>query len=142
MTSKDIPDVFKLMCDEGREAIKKNFTESLSHGVIPVIAQVNRLVVGYIIYRRGPLELEILDLVIGAQHRLLGFGRQLIQATIDKYKRASVKQIVTVVPELNVGLCIFLNKCGFQAQAPLLKGHFGDHDGIRMIYFFEEPHVT
>jgi len=92
-------------------------------------------VVGYQVYELHKGKLEIINLAVDPAHFRQGVGRQLIAKLAGKLNPSRRNRISAIVRESNLGAQLFLRAVGFQAQLPILKGHYDTkEDAYKFVY--------
>lgn len=103
-----------------------------SRDLIAVVAEHGDTIVGHLLYRNRKDSIEVVRLVVDPAYRRRGVGSRLV----DFLKRKAIKRcrssVEAIVSEDRVPALRFFRAAGFLAQVPLLRGRFGDLDGIEM----------
>lgn len=84
-------------------------------------------IVGYAMVRIGHVKATVTDMLVHADHRRQGVGRQLLKCVDAKLLVGSRKAIELVVGERNLGVQNFLKACGIRGE--FIPGD-GDRDGF------------
>jgi ribosomal-protein-alanine N-acetyltransferase len=105
---------------------------------IGMVAEVNGLVAGYMVYELHPDRLELLALAVHPYYRRWGVGSWLVAKLRGKLSPQRRKAISFEVAETNVGAQLFFRDMGFRA-VEVLRRHFdNDEDAYRMEYRLKE----
>jgi len=85
----------------------------------------------YLLYEVCDEELTVIKFAVRADWQRQGLGERMFRALIEK-ARIQKKAIVATLPETFLGAQLFLNRLGFTAR--LLRGHYGNEDGLIFVY--------
>lgn len=87
--------------------------------------------IGMIVTRRTEEnDVEVVRLAVKKPYRRLGIGRRLLQNAVAHAREVASTRCFVIVPETSLApgepdeLSVFLSKCGFRAEKPLLRDHF------------------
>lgn len=106
--------------------------------VIGCVAEVDRKVVGFMLYELHKKELRVLTFAMHPVHRNRGVGSQMVQRLIDKLKQQHRTEITTTIRETNVKAQLFFASKEFICIQSLKHCyHETDEDGLLMRYVME-----
>ena len=97
---------------------KKDFIQRLTtRGYHCWVVENRKKLIGYVVYKRHPSFIEILNLAIHPKYRLKGAGRTLVNKLKSKLRKGEIAKIVMLIRETNLDGHLFANKNGFIATS-------------------------
>jgi ribosomal-protein-alanine N-acetyltransferase len=102
-----------------------------------LLAHVDEITVGYIIYWRLPREVDIHNLAVHPSHRRHGIGRSLLQTVINEAKEQRLDRVTLEVRKSNEAAQRLYQSLGFAARG-VRKGYYSDdgEDALIMVMEF------
>lgn len=94
---------------------------------IGTVLEIDRKVVGFMIYELHKDQLRILNMAVSPNCRRVGYGHQMIQRLIDKLAQQRRRSIRCEVRETNLEAQLFMRSMGFRCERVLRK-HYDDTD--------------
>jgi ribosomal protein S18 acetylase RimI-like enzyme len=88
------------------------------------VAETDDHIVGYIVFRRTPRGLSLLNVEVAPYWRRRGIARSMLALLHER----GPARVEAVVPEGNLETQLLLRAAGYRADA-VLRGHFGGEDG-------------
>jgi ribosomal-protein-alanine N-acetyltransferase len=92
-------------------------------GVLALVREDDRKVIGFIIGRQVGGEAEILNAAVIVARRRKGEGGALLKAVMDEFRARRVSRVFLEVRESNAGAIAFYHELGFQAIG-VRKGYY------------------
>jgi ribosomal-protein-alanine N-acetyltransferase len=86
---------------------------------IGMVAELNEVVVGFMIYELHKNRLHILNFAVNAEYRRNGVGRSMVEKLISKLSNQRRSRILLEVRETNLPAQLFFKSVGFQAVSVL-----------------------
>ena len=111
---------------------------------IGMVAEHNRKVVGYMLYRLHKTHLELSRFVVAHQVRRRSVGSQMVQRLLDKLSVQRRTHVDVEVHERNLSVLLFLRSQGFRAVDALhgQYDHYPDDMDYLMRYTVDESGET
>ncbi|HAS6348037.1 TPA: ribosomal protein S18-alanine N-acetyltransferase [Vibrio vulnificus] len=140
MASEHLDAVFRIE----RQAHSHPWAESLvkdlsSRGAMHHVMLLGEEVVGYFYAQNIVGELTLLNIAVSPQHQRKGYGRQLLEAFIDKGEAAKAESAWLEVRESNHGAMNLYQDIGFN-EVDRRRNYYptqsGNEDAIIMSYLF------
>lgn len=101
-------------------------------GVVALVSEGDRKVIGFIIGRHVAGEAEILNLAVMAAKRRKGQGRALLMAAMDEFRARQVSRVFLEVRESNGTGTAFYEKHGFSKKGRR-AGYYHDPDEAAIV---------
>ncbi len=113
------------------EEIQVTYAKSL-------LAEIQRQIVGYIIFWQLPKEVDIHNLAVHPAFRRQGIGRRLLSAAIEKAKGEGAERVTLEVRKSNQAAQNLYHSLGFQDRG-IRKGYYSDdgEDALIMVLDLE-----
>lgn len=100
---------------------------------ISLVAEHGDLVVGYCVYEIYDDRLDVVALAVAPRYRRRGVGTRLVAKLLGKMNGHRRARLTAVAPERAAAALLLFRGLGLRAVR-LLRGHYGDEDGIEMVY--------
>jgi ribosomal-protein-alanine N-acetyltransferase len=94
---------------------------------IGMVAEMNEIVVGFMIYELHKNRLHILNFAVHHDYRRLGVGKAMIDKLVGKLSQQRRSRILLEVRETNLPAQLFFRHAGFQAVS-VLRDFYADTD--------------
>jgi [ribosomal protein S18]-alanine N-acetyltransferase len=109
---------------------------------VGVVLEVDKKIVGYLIYQSTKTVCNIIGLAIHPDNRKKGGGKFLLDYLKKKYNKKKVFKIKISVSDTMLDAHNFLKSMGFVAVR-VLKNHFGpSHDGYEFLHTATTPLIN
>lgn len=108
--------------------------------VIPMVAEHEDKIVGFMIYELHKTRIHIIDFVVHSAWRRRDVGTAMICKLTGKLSQQRRVRITVEVPESNLGAQLFFRNCGFRAVS-VLRNFYDDmpEDAYLMQYTYQPP---
>ncbi len=94
---------------------------------IGMVAELNEIVVGFMVYELHKNRLHILNFAVHRDYRRNGVGKAMIEKLVGKLSRQRRSRILLEVRETNLQAQLFFREVGFQAVS-VLRDYYEDTD--------------
>jgi [ribosomal protein S18]-alanine N-acetyltransferase len=101
-------------------------------GVLALVSEGDRRVIGFIVGRQVTGEAEILNLAIVAAKRRKGEGKALLKAAMDEFRARQVSRVFLEIRESNGSGMAFYEKHGF-SKTGRRAGYYRDPDEAAIV---------
>jgi [ribosomal protein S18]-alanine N-acetyltransferase len=129
MIRRDMPSVLSIE-DQSFEFpwSEEEFIRALrQRNCIGMVAELNEIVVGFMIYELHKNRLHILNFAVHDDYRRMGVGRAMIEKLVSKLSQQRRSRIILEVRETNLQAQLFFREVGFQAVS-VLRDYYQDTD--------------
>lgn len=129
MIRRDMPSVLDI---EGKSFefpwSEEEFIRALrQRNCIGMVAELNEIVVGFMIYELHKNRLHILNFAVHSDYRRNGVGRAMVEKLVGKLSQQRRSRILLEVRETNLQAQLFFREVGFQAVS-VLRDFYEDTD--------------
>jgi len=94
---------------------------------IGTVLEIDRKVVGFMIYELHKSQLRILNMAVAPTCRRIGYGRRIVQRLIEKLSQQRRRAIRCEVRETNLKFQLFMRAMGFRCER-VLRNHYDGTD--------------
>ena len=132
---RDMPSVLKIEgdCFDAPWADEDFLTYLTKCNCIGLVAEVEREVVGFVVYELHKPQLSIVNFAVSPESQRSGVGAAMIARLTDKLSQQRRNELLANVCETNEAMIGLLRSCGFKAVG-LSRGQYGELDGYEFAY--------